>query len=105
MVVPSFWKFYSHCYIFLAWFAALDPARPQVSRILGEDVLSSADARLVQSFHSNAGTYGTYPAVPGAGHASYCLNGGRLQPTCGQGTRFGGCPAYCVYAMLNDDTR
>lgn len=65
---------------------ALDPARPQVDRLLGKDCLSSTDARVVQSYHSNMGFYGEYPAV---GHASFCLNGGHLQPHCGQGSRFG----------------
>ena len=65
---------------------ALDPARPQVDLVLGRDVLSTGDARVVQSYHSNMGFYGEFPAV---GHASFCLNGGRVQPRCAQGTRFG----------------
>ncbi|KAK3923669.1 hypothetical protein KUF71_002078, partial [Frankliniella fusca] len=85
---------------------ALDPARPQVERLLGADALAARDARVVQSFHTNMGFYGEYPAAaPADGHASFCFNGGRLQPSCDQGGRFSRmrCSHFlsvCYYAQL-----
>ncbi|XP_034245560.1 phospholipase A1 member A-like [Thrips palmi] len=86
---------------------ALDPARPQVSRLLGDEDLSASDARVVQSFHTNMGFYGEYPE-PGVGLANFCFNGGRLQPNCDQGTRFARmrCSHFlsvCYYAQLVQD--
>ncbi|KAE8745646.1 hypothetical protein FOCC_FOCC007647, partial [Frankliniella occidentalis] len=84
---------------------ALDPARPQVERLLGRDTLAVSDARVVQTFHTNMGFYGEYPGPAVDGHASFCFNGGRLQPSCDQGGRFSRmrCSHFlsvCYYAQL-----
>ncbi|XP_050520002.1 uncharacterized protein LOC126893645 [Daktulosphaira vitifoliae] len=58
----------------------LDPARPLVDRYgTNEFRLTRDDANMVQVIHTNAGFLGEVPQV---GHVDFCVNGGRLQPSC-----------------------
>ncbi|XP_039285312.1 lipase member H-B [Nilaparvata lugens] len=58
----------------------LDPARPLVHRY-GNDAfkLTRDDAHIVQVIHTNAGLLGETAQV---GHVDFCVNGGRMQPSC-----------------------
>lgn len=58
----------------------LDPARPLVHRY-GSDAfkLTRDDAHIVQVIHTNAGLLGETAQV---GHVDFCVNGGRMQPSC-----------------------
>ncbi|XP_054263932.1 phospholipase A1 1-like [Macrosteles quadrilineatus] len=58
----------------------LDPARPLVDRYGSRAFrLTRDDAHIVQVFHTNAGLLGEVPQV---GHVDFCINGGRMQPSC-----------------------
>lgn len=73
----SFWRCYS--------VAGLDPARPLVDRYgSAEFRLTRDDATMVQVIHTNAGFLGEAPQV---GHVDFCVNGGRLQPSCAKEPR------------------
>ncbi|XP_025195372.1 lipase member H-like isoform X2 [Melanaphis sacchari] len=63
----------------------LDPARPLVDRYgSAEFRLTRDDATVVQVIHTNAGFLGETPQV---GHVDFCVNGGRLQPSCAKEPR------------------
>ncbi|XP_050441562.1 phospholipase A1-like [Adelges cooleyi] len=63
----------------------LDPARPLVDRYGSREFrLTRDDANLVQVIHTNAGFLGEVPQV---GHVDFCVNGGRLQPSCAKEPR------------------
>uniref|UniRef100_A0A2S2P627 Lipase member H-B n=1 Tax=Schizaphis graminum TaxID=13262 RepID=A0A2S2P627_SCHGA len=63
----------------------LDPARPLVDRYgSAEFRLTRDDATMVQVIHTNAGFLGELPQV---GHVDFCVNGGRLQPSCAKEPR------------------
>ncbi|KAE9537389.1 hypothetical protein AGLY_006412 [Aphis glycines] len=63
----------------------LDPARPLVDRYgSAEFRLTRDDATMVQVIHTNAGFLGEAPQV---GHVDFCVNGGRLQPSCAKEPR------------------
>jgi hypothetical protein len=69
----------------LLWVAGLDPARPLVDRYgSAEFRLTRDDATMVQVIHTNAGFLGETPQV---GHVDFCVNGGRLQPSCAKEPR------------------
>ncbi|KDR21673.1 Lipase member H [Zootermopsis nevadensis] len=55
---------------------ALDPARPLV---WGANKLRDVDANVVQVIHTNAGQFGEAGRL---GTVDFCVNGGRVQPTC-----------------------
>ncbi|KAG8311208.1 hypothetical protein J6590_047781 [Homalodisca vitripennis] len=58
----------------------LDPARPLVDRYGSRAFrLTRDDAHIVQVIHTNAGLLGETPQV---GHVDFCVNGGRMQPSC-----------------------
>ena len=64
--------------------AGLDPARPLLDRYGTRSFkLTRDDAHTVQVIHTNAGMLGEEPQI---GHADFCVNGGRVQPSC-RGTR------------------
>ncbi|XP_008488089.3 phospholipase A1-like [Diaphorina citri] len=58
----------------------IDPARPLVDRY-GDKAfrLTRDDANFVQVIHTNAWFLGEAPQV---GHVDFCVNGGRMQPSC-----------------------
>lgn len=69
----------------VAHVAGLDPARPLVDRYgSAEFRLTRDDATTVQVIHTNAGFLGEAPQV---GHVDFCVNGGRLQPSCAKEPR------------------
>lgn len=60
--------------------SGLDPARPLVDRFGTRSFkLTRDDAHTVQVVHTNAGMLGEEAQI---GHADFCINGGRVQPSC-----------------------
>lgn len=58
----------------------MDPARPLIDRFADRSFkLSPDDAKNVQVIHTNAGYLGAEAPM---GHVDFCVNGGRVQPTC-----------------------
>ncbi|CAH1407847.1 unnamed protein product [Nezara viridula] len=83
----------------------LDPARPLVDRYGGRSFrLTRDDAHVVQVIHTNAGLLGELPQV---GHIDFCVNGGRMQPSCanvGKRIRQARCSHFMSACYLADTT-
>lgn len=84
----------------ISHFAGLDPARPLVDRYGSSEFrLTRDDATMVQVIHTNAGFLGEVPQV---GHVDFCVNGGRLQPSCANEPR-NIRNKYCSSPVLRND--
>lgn len=58
----------------------MDPAKPLIDMFSMEEFrLTRNDADFVEVIHTNSGAYGEYPQI---GHVDFCINGGRMQPSC-----------------------